>query len=127
MKSALNLPHELITSIDVMNTLNGGTSEPVLRIKKSPAFHQITLRVPGIAIGNIKIEIKNDQLIIFYITTIVSQENEVQFPRFLYNKAIPYFIDVKHITASEEEDSLVVRLPFNDLANGYYRDISLKK
>jgi HSP20 family molecular chaperone IbpA len=127
MKSALNLPHELITSIDVMNTLNGGISEPVIRVKKLANQHRITLRVPGLPVDSIKIEIKNNQLVIYYLMTLRSQEQEIQFTRFLYTNAIPYFVDVKNIAATEENGSLVVSLPFNDLSKGYYRDLSIQK
>lgn len=122
---AFNLPSELITHIDVMNTLNGGISEPSVRVRQYASQRQITLRVPGIALENIKIDIKDNQLLIYYLTDLVSQEKELRFPKILYNKAIPYFVDTTNINASEEEHSLVLNLPFNDLANGYHREISI--
>jgi len=127
MKSTLNLPQELITSIDMMNTLNGGISEPFVRVKKFQTHHQITLRIPGIDAENIKIEINNNQLMVYYLIPISSQSKELRFPRILYNKDIPYFVDVHKIVATEEETSLIVHLPFNELANGYHRDISLSQ
>ena len=125
MKSTLNLPQELITSIDMMNTLNGGTSEPFTHLKKFQAYHEITVRVPGIDAEDIKIEINNNQLMIYYMIPMKSQGKKLTFPRILYNKDIPYFVDVHKIVASEEEPSLIVHMPFNELANGYHRDISL--
>ena len=127
MKSVLNLPQELMTSIDVTNTLNGGMSEPFLRLEQFPAFRQITVRVPGIDGENIKIEINNNQLMIYYFTPMLSLGKEIKFPRVLYNKSIPYFVNVDHIAATHHEKSLVVRLPFNELANGYHRDISVSE
>ena len=127
MKTTLKLPKELITSIDMMNTLNGGTSEPFVRLQKFPTYHQITLRVPGIDVDNIKVEIDNNQLMIYYLIPMLSQAKEMKFPRVLYNKDIPYYVDVHKIAASEEETTLVVHLPFNELADGYHRDISLSQ
>ncbi len=125
MKSTLNLPQELITSIDMMNTLNGGTSEPLTQLRKFQTYHEITVRVPGIDAEDIKIEINNNQLMVYYKIPMKSQGKKLTFPRILYNKDIPYFVNVHKIVASEEESSLIVHLPFNELADGYHRDISL--
>ena len=126
MDSRLNLPQELLTSIDVMNTLSGGTTQPVIRLRKLASHHKITLRVPGLPLTSIKIEIKDNQLVIYYFIPIHADGREIQFTRFLYTDAIPYFIDAKNITATERDGSLVVSLPFNDLSKGYYRDLSIQ-
>lgn len=127
MKTTLNLPKELITSIDLMNTLNGGTSEAMVRLKQFPAYRQIMVSVPGVPFENVKMEINNNQLMIYYLTGIISQGKEVQFPRILYNKNIPYFVDAANITAQEEGTALVLHLPYNDLSNGYHRDIQASR
>ncbi len=124
MKATLTFPQELITGIDVANTLNGGTSEPFVRLEHFPTFRKITLRVPGIDAENIKIEVNNNQLMIYYFTHLVSQRKDLKFPKVIYNKSIPYFVDISKIVAEQEENGLVVRLQFNELANGYHRDIS---
>lgn len=126
MDPRLNIPHELLTSIDLLNTLNGGTTQPVIRLRKLPSHHEIILRVPGLPLTNIKIEIKNNQLVIYYWLPVLAGGKEIQFTKFLYTNNIPYFVDAKSITATEEADSLVVSLPFNDLSKGYYRDLSIQ-
>lgn len=114
-----------MTSIDVVNTLNGGMSDPVVKLKQFQSYREITIRIPGVDVRNIRIEINNNELMIYYFTVLNSQEKEMKFPKVLYNKSIPYFVDANHITASEKDTSLVVRLPFNELANGNNRDISI--
>ena len=121
----LNIPKELITSIDMLNTLNGGTSQPIVKLQQFTTHRQIKIRVPGISVGNIKVEINNNQLMIYYLATVVSQEKEMQLPKGLYNKSIPYFVDVDNISVNHEGRSMVVRLPFNELANGYHRDLTV--
>ena len=125
--SKLDIPQELITSIDMLNTMNGGRSQPIVKLKHFSTHRQINIRVPGIALESLKIEINNNRLMIYYLTRIVSQEREISLPKGLYNKSIPYFVDMKSIKATQEEDSLVVRLPFNELYNGYHRDIPLSQ
>ena len=127
MKTTLNLPEDLITGIDITNTLNGGTSQPSVRVENFATFRKIILRVPGIDPDNVRIEINNNQLMIYYFTALVSLDKELKFPKVLYNKSIPYFVDTKKIAASREENSFVVRLPFNELADGYHRDIPLSQ
>ena len=127
MKKTLKFPQELMTKIDTMNTLNGGTSQPLVRFQKFQTYHQITLRVPGIKFDNVKIEVNNNQLMIYYFTPVVSQEKALKFPKVLYNNSIPYFVDVTNIAASEQESALIVKLPFNEFADGYHRDISVSQ
>lgn len=126
MNAKLNLPQELLTSIDVMNTFNGGTTEPILKLRKLSASHEITLCVPGLPLSNIKIEIKNNQLVIYYLMPVLVDGKEIQFSRFLYTNTIPYFVDARNITVAESNGNLVVSLPFNDFSKGYYKDLSVQ-
>lgn len=125
MKTALNIPKELITHIDVMNTLNGGTSEPSVRLQQFDSYREITLRIPGITQDHIKVEINNNKLTVYYFTVMKSQNLEFPVPKVLYDKVIPYFVDIHNITVRNEEGSLVIQLPFNELSNGYRRDLSV--
>jgi HSP20 family molecular chaperone IbpA len=127
MDTKLNLPQELITGIDVVNTLNGGTSEPWVAREKFPSYLQITVKIPGIGAENIKIEINNNELVIYYFISIRSQNKDLKYPKVVYKKAIPYYVDINNIAATEEDNAMIVHLPFNELANGYHRDISLTK
>lgn len=127
MKERASIPKELLTSIDVMNTLNGGTSEPTVRVAQFPRFRQITIRIPGVDMENVKVEVNNNQLMIYFFYVLQSLNQELQFPRVLYNKSIPYFVDTNNITASQEDHTLVVTLPYNELAKGEHRDIQIRK
>jgi hypothetical protein len=40
---------------------------------------------------------------------------------------VPYFIDINKINARLEEEELIVKLPFNKLANGYHKDIKINE
>ena len=124
MDTKLNLPQELITGIDVVNTLNGGTGEPDILKEKFSTHHRITVKVPGIVAENIKIEINNNELMIYYFIAMQSQGKDLKYPRMIYKRPIPYFVDIVNIAATEENNSMVVHMPFNELANGYHRDVS---
>lgn len=113
---------DLLTSIDVLNTLNGGVTEPRLCLEHHEDHREIRLRVPGINLDDIRVELHNNNLSIFYLINIISSDRLIPLPRFVYNHNVPYYIDVDKINARLEEEELIVNLPYNRLANGYHRD-----
>jgi len=117
----------LITGIDVLNTLNGGSIEPSVRFSKFPDYHQIELKAPGITEEGLHVKIDNDHLTVFYEHHIESRGVSIPLPRVVYNKQIPFFIDASKINAHYNEDVLVVQLPFNEQASGYHRDVQIER
>lgn len=118
---------DLITSIDVLNTLNGGVSEPQLCLAHYKEYREIRLRVPGINLEEVRVEIHNNNLSIFYLINILSSERLIPLPRFVYNRNVPYYIDINRINARLEEEELIVNLPYNRLANGYHKDVRINE
>jgi HSP20 family molecular chaperone IbpA len=118
---------DLITSIDVLNTVNGGVSEPQLNLTHYEEYREIRLKVPGIKLDEIHVEVHNNNLSIFYFINIVCNDKLVQLPRFVYNRNVPYYIDISKIKARLENEELVVNLPFNRLANGYHKEIKISE
>lgn len=116
---------DLITSIDVLNTMNGGVSEPQLNMVHYEDCREIRLKVPGINVDDIHVEIHNNNLSIFFFINIQSNDRLIQLPRFVYNKNVPYYIDISKIKAHLDNEELVVSLPFNRLANGYHKEIKV--
>ena len=114
---------DLITSIDVLNTVNGGVSEPQLGLNHFEDYREIRLKVPGIKSEDIRVEIHNNNLSIFFVINIVCNDRLVQLPRFVYNRNVPYYIDISKITAVLDCHALVITMPFNRLANGYHKEI----
>jgi len=117
----------LLTSVDVMNTLNGGRTEPRLKLKQHTEFREIRVKIAGIAPEKIEVEVNNNRVSVFYAINIVSGDKVIVLPYSISNKEQPYFVDVSKIIAEIENDELVVRLPFNRLANGYHRKIKTRK
>jgi HSP20 family molecular chaperone IbpA len=126
MKGKRMISDELLYSIDVLNTLNGGVSEPIVDLQQHENYREIKCTVPGLQEGALQVEIHSNFLSIYYKLSIESNGKEVQIPRVVYYKPIPYFIDVTKISATVEDRFLHVMLPFNELANGYHKKISVK-
>lgn len=117
---------EIIQSMDIANTLNGGIAEPSVKLSQHPEYRQIELKVPGMHAERMHVKINNNQLIIFFEYRMESAGTVIPVPHIMYNKPIPYFIDAKNIRAQYSEGLLTVQLPFNELANGYQRDIPIE-
>jgi HSP20 family molecular chaperone IbpA len=118
---------DLFTTVDVLNTLSGGITEPQLTLNENEAGREIRLRVPGILKDAMHVEIHNNHLTIYYYINIVSYDKIVQVPQIVYNRTVPYYIDISKIHATFEDDELVVHLPFNKLSNGYHRKVRISE
>ncbi|HTE32416.1 MAG TPA: Hsp20/alpha crystallin family protein [Chryseolinea sp.] len=118
---------ELLTSVDVMNTLNGGRTEPKVKLSQLVHCREIRVKIPGIDSAGIEVEVNNDHVSIFYMMDIESAGKMMHLPYAVYDKQQPYYIDVSKINATVEGGELVVKLPFNELANGYHKKINTKE
>ena len=118
---------DLLTSVDVLNTIHGGTSEPQIDLSQDNLGRQIRLRIPGIPKEGIRVEVHNNTLSIFYFIPVESNSTVIQMPCLVYNKVIPYFIDTTKINSHMEGEQVVVELPFNESANGFHKMIPINE
>jgi hypothetical protein len=116
MKAKRFVSDELLTSIDVLNTIYGGVSEHQLVLKKFPDHREVWVKVPGVKENDLKAEIHDNVLKVRYSFLLQSDNLWVEIPKVVYNKAIPQNVDVEAITAAYENDFLVVKLPFMSMA-----------
>ena len=126
MKARKLVSSELLASIDVLNSLNGGVSEPQMTLKQFHDHREIRLKVPGVKEENLKVEIHNNTLSVFYIFHFQSDGVWIEVPKVVYNKPIPYFVDATRITATHEDGFLIITLPYNEMAEGYHRRVSIE-
>lgn len=106
-----------------MNVLNGGRSEPAVKVSQHQDHREVRVRVPGIDTSAIQVEVNNDSVSIFYIMDIETVGKSMRLPYSVYNKQQPYYIDLSRINAVVEDNELVVTLPYNELASGYHRKV----
>ncbi|MEJ1240715.1 Hsp20/alpha crystallin family protein [Chryseolinea sp. T2] len=114
---------DLLASVDIMNVLNGGRSEPQVTLNQHDDHREIRVKIPGIDAERIQVEVHNDHVSIFYMMDIESVGKTMRLPYSLYNKQQPYFIDLKRVNATVEGREMVVKLPYNELASGYHRKV----
>jgi HSP20 family molecular chaperone IbpA len=115
----------LLTTVDLLNTLNGGVSEPYLSYREDAEGREVRVRVPGVSKELLQVEINNNQLSVYYHIPMETSGKQVFLPKEVINQTLPYFIEIPGIQATYEENELVVRLPFNELSNGYNRKVPI--
>ena len=114
---------EILTSVDVLNTLHGGVTEPQVALKQLENSREMRIRVPSIDPESIQVEIKNNKLSIWFAININSVGKIVRLPYIIYDRQLPYFIDISRINSTVDGNDLVIALPFNALAKGYHKKI----
>ena len=115
----------LLTTVDLLNTLNGGVSEPYLSFRDLADGRQLRIRVPGVSKEMLQVEIHNNQLNVYYHIPMETSGKQVFVPKEVVNQTIPFFIEIPAIQATFEGNELVIDLPFNELSNGYTRKVPI--
>ena len=116
---------DLLTTVDLLNTLNGGVSEPHLSYRDRPDGREVRIRVPGVSKELLQVEILNNKLSVYYHIPMETEGKKVFLPKEVINQTLPYFVEIPGIHASFEENELVVNLPYNELSNGYNRKVEI--
>lgn len=116
---------DLLTSIDVLNTINGGVSEPYMSFTKNADGHEMRVRVPGIGKESMQVEINNHELSVYYLLPLEVSGQLLQMPQVVYKQMIPYYIEAGGIKATYDHNELVVKLPFNEESNDNHRKIEI--
>lgn len=116
---------DLLTSIDVLNTINGGVSEPYMSFTKNADGHEMRVRVPGINKESMQVEINNHELSVYYLMPLEVAGQLLQMPQVVYKQMIPYYIEAGGIKATYDQNGLVVKLPFNEESNDSHRKIEI--
>ena len=114
---------DLLTSVDVLNTLHGGVSEPQVSVNQLDNSREVRVRVPSIDPESIQVEVTNNSLFVYYVMNISSAGKGIRLPYTIYNRQLPYFIDIGKINSTAEGNQLVITLPYNALADGYHKKI----
>jgi HSP20 family molecular chaperone IbpA len=115
----------LLTSVDLLNTINGGVSEPFISYREDQTGREVRIRVPGVAKESLQVEINNNELTVYHIIPLQSLDKWVPMQQIVFHQTLPYFIEIRGINAVYDDNELVVKLPFNKLARGYSKNIKV--
>lgn len=133
MKNKLNIPQEMLMSIDFMNTTNGGMSQPILNIENRDNGYEVTVKAPGIDPDELQVEIMNDKLMIYHLLPIFGhsegETSEMRSIRFITKMQLPADVDVEGISARYDEDSrfLKLDLPSDQTQQDFHRKVNIER
>lgn len=116
---------ELARTSTIYGVVGSGISVPIVEFTRLSEFYSANIRIPGIRKEDIKVELNNRNIHIYYYLHIQAGDEELNFPVDVYRGPVPYDVDVAKITAKYTDAHLNILLPFNDLAAGYYRDVRI--
>jgi len=116
---------EILKSVDINNTLNGGRSEPQTSIKKLDNYYLLEAKVPGVEVDQLRVEIIDGKVIIHHPMAFEQALGDLTVPQVVAAFPITPKIDHKNITAHRIENKVEVIMPFNELADGYNRNIDI--
>ena len=116
---------DLLTTVDLLNTLNGGVSEPYMSFRERPDGRELRVRVPGVSKELLQVEINGNELSVYYHIPMETAGKRVFLPKEVIKQTLPYFVEITGIRATFEENELIVNLPYNELANGYNKKIPI--
>lgn len=108
----------------VMNAIDGGTVMPRMSLDKKQDQYIYNLRLPGVSSEDFNVEIDSHNLFIYQLMRL---DSEMEIPYMVKRLVIPAEVNYELITAEFDGGKLKIVMPFNELANGYHRDIEIIK
>lgn len=118
----------VLQTADIVNTLNGGISEPQVKLEKKSDHYLIKARIPGVNIEKVKVEIIDKNLMVYHNLEFAgSNDTPVMVPHVVATCPLSPEIDFRNISASFESGVLNVFLPFNELKTGFHKNIEIRR
>jgi HSP20 family molecular chaperone IbpA len=139
MESKLKIPQEMLMNIDFINTVNGGMSEPAIKLDRGSEGFEVVVKVPGIEVEDLQLEVvkgkrNTNNLKLFHLLPIFSQEHlseEEQWKtvRFINTFVIPDGVDIENISAKYDDAlrHLVLFLPYGNEQGDFHRKVEIER
>ena len=133
MGHKIKIPKEMLMHIDFNNTIHGGFSEPSVHQKREENGYEVVVKVPGIEVDDLQLEIANGKMSLYHLLPIFSQQEEKEEQwktvRFISTIVIPNDVDQDNISAryDDEKRRLVMNLPFNHQQDDFRRKVEIER
>lgn len=116
----------LAYTAEIINTINGGMAEPAIKIRKEETEWLVRVKVPGVSVDNMKIEVKDHQMFLFHLIA-EGNASDVEIPYLMAALTLSRKVDFDGIVAEYHHGELFIHLPLDEEANGYEREIDILK
>lgn len=120
---------KVLMTADIMNTLNGGTSQPQTKLEKSADHKLLMVKIPGVDADTLKVDIIDKSLFIYHNLLFDgnTEDSTIMVPHVVATYPLSPEIDFKNITARYENKILQVVMPYNELRSGFHRGINIQR
>ena len=125
-----NILKKLLLTTDFMNTTNGGMAMVTINLIKEKDGYISYLVIPWINLDNIKIQIRDNRIHIYYLMEFGENGGYDGIRRLPYTLGlldVPFDVNINGISARYEGGMLKIKMPYNELAGGFRREISIDK
>ncbi len=126
MRRESNWAVKFATTANLMNTLSGGVILPSIKLFRNEDHYEVRVNAPSIKSDSFIVEVNNNILAISALIDVGSDPYlKKGFKYKIKGFEIPFDVDISKIYANYEDANLSVILPFNELANGYHKDVEI--
>ncbi|XOV92572.1 MAG: Hsp20/alpha crystallin family protein [Bacteroidota bacterium] len=126
MKLDRNLTRHLAMTADVLNTINGGMSQTTINLKVLEHEWLVKVTTPGVELENLRLEVLDNHLYIHQMMEI-EHDGPEKAPYVIAMIPLTRQINVEAISATFENGYTLIKLPFDEMVNGYERQIDITR
>jgi len=126
MKVDRNLIRNLASTADILNTINGGMSQTTIKIHSLENEWLIKVRIPGVDLENLRLEVLDNHLYIHQMM-MIDDESLEKAPYVIAMIPLIRQINIEAISATFEGGWTHVRLPFDEMVDGFERQIKIER
>jgi len=117
---------EQLEALDLINTLNGGITEPKLKWHRKTDHYRLDVVAPGVSRKSLHVDVNDNQLLIYNVLQLgKAGEDDRKMPHLIQALEIPFDVNIREIGATYQEGRLRVYLPFNQYADGFHKSVEI--
>lgn len=125
----ITIPKEILASVDLFNTLNGGRSQTLVNINRQEEGYEVLVKVPGLQADQLQVDVSDGRLWIYQLHPVLARENaeaSTFLPNSISNFVLPNGVDVTGISARYQNGTWSVFLPFDNLTKGFRKHVEIE-
>ncbi|MCY7350923.1 MAG: Hsp20/alpha crystallin family protein [Cytophagaceae bacterium] len=131
----IKIPKEILASVDLFNTLNGGRSQSRVQVARQEEGYEVLVNVPGLQADQLQVDVSDGRLWIYQLHPVLARrsasredaEASTYLPSSISNFVLPNDVDVTSISARYQNGHWLVFLPFNDKTKGFRKHVEIEQ
>jgi hypothetical protein len=113
----------LASTASLVNGINGGMVQPIVQLEKSEGQWIERIRIPGVSVDNVRIEVKEG--ILFVFQNLFVEGMDIELPYMVEMLNLSSQIDQEQIYAEFDNREIIIHMPFDEFADGFEREIEI--